>query len=363
MCRKTEESQDLVPTSDVLWRLIGDSGNLLETDDAAIQFASRTCSKASVFHWPLEFPLVFANGGFDCVLGNPPWEKAKVEDAKWFENRYPEVANAKTGAIRARMIKAMSEGRMSEEFLNMPPSADRSAAEKNLYNQYQSALHRAGTASNFCHLEEDQGGRFPLTGHGDTNLFAYFAELAITLQKTGGSVGMVLPAGIITDNATQAYSQYIFEGHVKSLYHFTNTEKLFPIDSRYTFLLMSLFDSEEFDCVFYASRIEDIDNPSNHVIFRKGDFDLFNPNTHTCVLVRTQQDLDLCRKIYNSSPILLNETTESGVTNNPWNIRFMSRMFHMSEDSGLFHSEYDSDSLVPLYQGRMIHQFDNRWAT
>ena len=267
MCRKTEESQDLVPTSDVLWRLIGDSGNLLETDDAAIQFASRTCSKASVFHWPLEFPLVFANGGFDCVLGNPPWEKAKVEDAKWFENRYPEVANAKTGAIRARMIKAMSEGRMSEEFLNMPPSADRSAAEKNLYNQYQSALHRAGTASNFCHLEEDQGGRFPLTGHGDTNLFAYFAELAITLQKTGGSVGMVLPAGIITDNATQAYSQYIFEGHVKSLYHFTNTEKLFPIDSRYTFLLMSLFDSEEFDCVFYASRIEDIDNPSNHVIF------------------------------------------------------------------------------------------------
>ena len=88
-----------MPTSDVLWRLIGDSGNLLETDDAAIQFASRTCSKASVFHWPLEFPLVFANGGFDCVLGNPPWEKAKVEDAKWFENRYPEVANAKTGAI------------------------------------------------------------------------------------------------------------------------------------------------------------------------------------------------------------------------------------------------------------------------
>ena len=255
MCRKTEESQDLVPTSDVLWRLIGDSGNLLETDDAAIQFASRTCSKASVFHWPLEFPLVFANGGFDCVLGNPPWEKAKVEDAKWFENRYPEVANAKTGAIRARMIKAMSEGRMSEEFLNMPPSADRSAAEKNLYNQYQSALHRAGTASNFCHLEEDQGGRFPLTGHGDTNLFAYFAELAITLQKTGGSVGMVLPAGIITDNATQAYSQYIFEGHVKSLYHFTNTEKLFPIDSRYTFLLMSLFDSEEFDCVFYAGEL------------------------------------------------------------------------------------------------------------
>lgn len=363
MCRKTEETQDLVPTSEILWRVIEDSENLLETDDSVIQFASNTCTESSAFHWPLEFPLVFANGGFDCVLGNPPWEKAKVEDVKWFENRYPEVAQAQNASVREKMIEAMAQGKMSEDYLELPASSERSAAERKLFTHYQTALHRAGTMASFCHLNESSGGRFPLTGCGDTNLFAYFAELALMLKSSQGSVGMVLPAGIITDNATQAFSRYIFEGHVRSIFHFSNVGGLFPIHRSYTFLLMTLFDSDEFDCVFYASRIEDIDNPSNHVIFRKGDFDLFNPNTHTCVLVRTQQDLDLCRKIYNSSPILLNETTESGVTNNPWNIRFMSRMFHMSEDSGLFHSEYDSDSLVPLYQGRMIHQFDNRWAT
>ena len=356
MCRKTEETQDLVPTSEILWRVIEDSENLLETDDSVIQFASNTCTESSAFHWPLEFPLVFANGGFDCVLGNPPWEKAKVEDVKWFENRYPEVANAKTGAIRARMIKAMSEGRMSEEFLNMPPSADRSAAEKNLYNQYQSALHRAGTASNFCHLEEDQGGRFPLTGCGDTNLFAYFAELALMLKSSQGSVGMVLPAGIITDNATQAFSRYIFEGHVRSIFHFSNVGGLFPIHRSYTFLLMTLFDSEEFDCVFYAKTVEQLENPSLHVKFKKGDFDLFNPNTHTCVLARSQQDVDLCKKIYEEAPFLMKESDDHADDINPWELRFMS-MFHMGNDSNLFHSEKDSENLVPLFEGKLIPKF------
>jgi len=116
MWRKTEETQDLVPTSEILWRVIEDSENLLETDDSVIQFASNTCTESSAFHWPLEFPLVFANGGFDCVLGNPPWEKAKVEDVKWFENRYPEVAQAQNASVREKMIEAMAQGKMSEDY-------------------------------------------------------------------------------------------------------------------------------------------------------------------------------------------------------------------------------------------------------
>ena len=231
MCRKTEETQDLVPTSEILWRVIEDSENLLETDDSVIQFASNTCTESSAFHWPLEFPLVFANGGFDCVLGNPPWEKAKVEDVKWFENRYPEVAEAQNASVREKMIEAMAQGKMSEDYLELPASSERSAAERKLFTHYQTALHRAGTMASFCHLNESSGGRFPLTGCGDTNLFAYFAELALMLKSSQGSVGMVLPAGIITDNATQAFSRYIFEGHVRSIFHFSNplVLKLCPI--------------------------------------------------------------------------------------------------------------------------------------
>jgi hypothetical protein len=47
--------------------------------------------------------------------------------------------------------------------------------------------------------------------------------------------------------------------------------------------------------------------------------------------------------------------------NNPWGISFM-RMFDMSTDSHLFHDSPAPDRL-PLYEAKMIHQFDHRWAS
>ena len=198
-----------------------------------------------------------------------------------------------------------------------------------------------------------------MTGTGDTNLYAYFAELATALVKKNGAVGLVVPAGMITDDATKAFSQTVFNGRVASAYHFNNTEKLFPIDSRYSFVLLTLRPSEKADCVFYATRLEHLDDKRRHVTFELGDLKRFNPNTQTCVLVRTEADVEICRKLYQAAPVLMNENEPDG---NPWGIRTMS-MFHMSNDSDLFHTAKDSDELVPLYEGKLFHQFDNRWAT
>src|SRR5690606_10146128 len=46
---------------------------------------------------------------------------------------------------------------------------------------------------------------------------------------------------------------------------------------------------------------------------------------------------------------------------NPWGVRFFT-MFHMTNDSRLFHFE-PGPGRVPLYEAKMIHQFDHRWAT
>lgn len=221
------------------------------------------------------------------------------------------------------------------------------------------AQKNAAAGATLGHLPEEAGGRFPLTGTGDTNLAAYFSELALHLRKDDGAIGIVVPVGIITDDATKAYSQYILDGHAQSLYHFNNTEKLFPIDGRYSFVLITLRDSDETDCMFYATRMEHLEDPQRHVIFEKGDLKLFNPNTRTCVLMRSKKDLELCRKLYRASPVLIREGDDTN--GNPWGIRFMS-MFHMTNDSGLFESGY-KEGYVPLYEGKLFHQFDNRWAT
>lgn len=257
------------------------------------------------------------------------------------------------------MIAALAEGEFSTQFLGLSFNVDQSKADKALFAQYMTAQKNAAAGAVLGHLSAENGGRFPLTGTGDTNLSAYFSELTLHLRKDDGAAGIVVPIGIITDDATKAYSQYILDGHTQSLYHFNNTEKLFPIHSSYSFVLITLRDSDETDCVFYATRMAHLEDPQRHVVFEKGDLELFNPNTRTCVLMRSQKDLELCRKIYHASPILLREDDE--INGNPWGLRFM-RMFDMANDSDLFKTKY-KEGLVPLYEGKLFHQFDNRWAT
>lgn len=359
LCDKTPATQLKVPTSAVLGRALIGATPLSSQDQEIIRFASETCAKANVFHWPLEFPQVFADGGFDCVLGNPPWEKAKVEDVKWFAKRKPVIANAQTAAIRKKMIAALEKGEFSSQYLNVPPSTEQTQSDQALFADYMRAQKNASAAALLGHLEEDAGGRFPLTGTGDTNLASYFSELTLYLRKNDGTAGIVVPVGIITDDATKLYSQFILDGRTQSIYHFNNTEKLFPIHSSYSFILLTLRESDTMDCVFYATRLEHLEEANRHVVFEKGDLELLNPNTRTCVLVRSTKDLEICRKLYRKAGVLIHEADETG--GNPWGLQLTS-MFHMTNDSDLFHTEH-KDGMVPLYEGKLFHQFDNRWST
>jgi hypothetical protein len=59
------------------------------------------------FHWCLEFPEVFQDGGFSCILGNPPWERIKLQEKEFFAARDAEIANAHNKAVRERLIKQL----------------------------------------------------------------------------------------------------------------------------------------------------------------------------------------------------------------------------------------------------------------
>jgi hypothetical protein len=70
--------------------------------------------KARVLHWPLAFPQVFASGGFDCVLGNPPWERIKLQEEEFFAIRHPMWRKAKNKAERSQRIQWLSEGMLAK---------------------------------------------------------------------------------------------------------------------------------------------------------------------------------------------------------------------------------------------------------
>lgn len=147
------------------------------------------------FHWHLEFPEIFGPdgiGGFDCVLGNPPWERIKLQEQEFFAQHDAEIAAAKTAAARKRLIAALKE------------DPDRAA----LHTAFEAAKRTAEGTSHFLR----NGGRYPLTGRGDINTYAVFAEAGRALTGPRGRMGMIVPTGIATDATTRFYFKDLVDG-------------------------------------------------------------------------------------------------------------------------------------------------------
>ena len=199
-------------------------------------------------------------------------------------------------------------------------------------------------------------------------MFAYFAEHAVRIKHEAGRVGLVVPTGIVLDDATKRFTQEIFaQGQVSSVYHFNNTESIFPnVHNSYSFVLLTLGKAQKADCVFYATNPIQLEDEKRHLSFEPNDVALMNPNTQTLLLVRSEYDLELCRKLYKAAPVLIKDGAE---TVNLWHVQNM-RMFDMANDSDLFEAldrEQAASALehglVPLYEGKLFWQFDHRFAS
>lgn len=318
----------------------------------------RMADEQRFFHWCVEFPEVFAaNKGFDVMCGNPPWDKIKVEDKKWFESHNrADIVNAGTASQRKEAIEALQ------------------TSDPTLYKEYANALADAEALSRFARLS----GRFDLTATGDIDLYPMFAELCLSFSKEAW--GLVLPTGIAVNDSNKAFfSKLIDENRLVSLYDFENREKLFDIDSRFKFCLLVASKPQDKPRIvkggFYLNRLDHLLDPRRIYSLQTSDFARLNPNTKTCPVFRTSRDAKLTAKIYRNSTILYNEVTGD----NPWNVKFGS-MIHMSNDSHLFQTyaqlielgatlngttftTTDGTTYVPLYEGKMIWHYNHHYGS
>jgi len=336
----------------------------------------RLAKEYQFFHWHIEFPEVFHllteidrdsqngwKGGFDCVMGNPPWERIKLQEKEWFAQRAPEIANAPNAAQRKRMI----------ENLNNTNAA--------LYNAYHADLRKANGES--CLVRDS--GRFPLCGRGDVNTYTIFAELKRDLLNSNGRVGCIVPSGIATDDTTKFFFQDLMDTNsLASLYDFENSRGLFPgVHRSYKFCLLTLGGKSKqvkagTDFVFFAHGVEDLSEKERHFTLTAEEIALLNPNTRTCPIFRSKKDAELTKYIYRRVPVLIKEARDGRPEENPWGIKF-STMFHMTNDSHLFRTreeletegfvlkgnvfEKGEEKYLPLYEGKMIWQLDHRAAS
>lgn len=304
--------------------------------ETARQFAHDT----PLLHWPLTFAQVFARGGFSCVLGNPPWEQLQLNEQEFFASRSPRIA-AMAGERRKREIASL-------------PSTDPKLAE-----EFDSTKRFYETAGMFVR----GGGRYPLTAVGKLNTYPLFAESALKLVHPEGRAGLVLPSGIATDDSTSDFFGKVSAGYLVSLIDFENREGLFPaVDSRMKFCVLTIGVSNEAQFAFFLTNPAQLEDQRRSFKLSAEDIARFNPNTRTCPVFRSQMDAAVTKNIYRRVPVLWREGDSDG---NPWGIEFRQGLFNMTSDSELFrnaHSLTDLINPVPLYEAKMIHQFDHRWA-
>ncbi|MCC7463450.1 MAG: N-6 DNA methylase, partial [Gammaproteobacteria bacterium] len=326
--------------------------------------ATQRARDARVLHWPLAFVQVFQKGGFDCVLGNPPWERIKLQEEEFFaaENRL--VAQARNKAERAQRIEWLAQGMLARHlYPELEHAPDEAAKEQEAYARFIAARRIAEAASVFAHLKADEGGRYPLTGVGDVNTYALFAETIDQVIGRRGRAGFIVPTGIATDDSTKAYFAHVAQGsRLASLYDFENREAVFPgVHRSYKFCLLTLGSAAGAEFGFFFTQTAQLADERRRFTLTAEDFARINPNTLTCPVFRSRKDAELTKKIYERVPVLIREARGGEPEVNPWGISFM-RMFDMSNDSHLFAGEPAEDRL-PLYEAKMIHQYDHRWAT
>lgn len=356
---KTADHEARIPLSGYFWNL-GQGG---AGEEEKLAEAARVCRSHQVFHWWLEFPHIRARGGFAVLLGNPPWERIKLQEEEFFATRSPYVAEAPHKAERSRRIELLKQGRLLHTLYPEVEAAQGlsppNRAEQQLHEEFIAARRGAEAASLFAHAS----GRYPLTGVGDVNTYALFAETFAGLVSPRGRTGFIVPTGIATDDGTKAFFESVSQaGRLVSLLGLENEEFVFPaVHHSFRFCLMTIGGvAQQFESslVFFARHAQQIHDIRRRFTLTPEEFHLINPNTRTCPVFRSQRDAELTKKLYRAAPVLIEEGEPE---KNPWGIRFM-RMLDMANDSGLFRDEPAPDRL-PLYEAKMIHQFDHRWAT
>lgn len=349
-----------VPTTEELWMALNQGKirpSMIEAPNAA--------RRARAFHWPLEFPDVMQRGGFDVVLGNPPWERVKLQEKEFFAARLPEISNAKGKSEREKRIKALG-------------TAPEGTPEWILFKEFNTAKREAEASSEFVRVAADEGGRFPFTGTGDVNTYALFAELFSRVVGPHGRAGVIVPTGIATDATTAPFFAHLVASkRLASLVDFENRERIFPgVYFRVKFCLLTLGTNEkEAHFAFFLTQPAQLSEPERNFTLSPDQIAAINPNTRTAPVFRSRWDAELTAKIYRNAPVLINEVLEA--KGNPWGVSFMA-MFHMSNDSGLFRTAAQLSNegwhregqdwvkaearYVPLYEGKMAFFFDHRYG-
>ena len=175
-------------------------------------------------------------------------------------------------------------------------TAEPGSRERALYEEFESAKRTAEAASVFARVPAEDGGRFPLTGRGDVNTYALFAELFAIVASERGRAGMIVPTGIATDATTAPFfAALVRNRRLFSLHDFQTGMGYFDRigHARFKFCLLVVGSRdtgpERPAFSFFSRTIHEYQDRRRHFVLSRDDIARINPNTATAPIFRTAE--------------------------------------------------------------------------
>jgi hypothetical protein len=300
--------------------------------------------------WDLTFPEAFQSGGFDAVLGNPPWDVIQYKTREFVAGFDLDAATRRDRAVLE--AHTLADPGISRDFAVYRESFER---QKRL----AARLYR------FQRAETGSG----VTG-GTLDVFRLFAERKLELTGPRGAIGMLMPSAFhANDGSTAIRRLYLQSTSLDCCLSFENRRKLFDIDSRFRFDLLVARrpgPTRSFRSAFYLDRFEQITDPARLMTYDTAFIDATDHQRLTLLELRGNNDMAVARRLFEAPERLGGWCRSRGIQ--------FSNDLHMTGDAGNFRrimadharpvtAMVDTSDMLVLHEGKTFHQYTDRWDT
>lgn len=330
----TGPSDRTIPTTEELWLALN-QGKLTPF----MMDAAKAACRARAFHWPLEFPDIIEQGGFDVVLGNPPWDTMSPDYKEFFSVYDPNI----------RHMSPQEQKEAYTRLLSNPVLATR-------WKQHCADLYAA------VHFIK-HSGRYRLfaegnLGKGDFNVYRMFVETALAATKKGRVAAQFVPEGLYNGANAAGIRRELFTAfRLEHLAGFENTKGIWfdKIDTRMKFCLYVAWKggkTDQFNASFRVNSTQKLAEFMSGAGLRipVSVVEEFSPDAVAVMEFAAQSEIDICARMYALYPKFGAE-----VKGLPYR-HYMAEV-HMGNDRGLFS---EGEEGLPVFEGRMINAYDYR---
>jgi len=274
----------------------------------------------------------FMERKFDLILGNPPWEKIRLEEKKFFLPLYPEISQISQKAARCNKIRSLKELNPELHKYYLDIASDYLKIKK---------LVKRNRFLNYSLI-------------GELNTYTLFAELATNLLSPNGLSVLILKGSIISSpNLSKLFRHFIDLQIIREIYLFSNTNKIFNIDSRERFCVVYFSYSEEktFEVSVGLSNVYELLSAEKITIDPDILYEI-NPLTGLMPNITSKDELFFLLDTHKRLPIFKHVFTDC----------HFGRLVHLTLHS-TFIDKVHTNHNIPIYEGKFIDQYDGRFST